>query len=69
MGKRGFVTLLTTYGMLFAECEKKKASNSRELEPANCIQTDMLPKVFPAFPDRSEFDIYGSMTPAKEDTG
>ena len=26
----------------------------------------MLPRVFPPYPDRSEFDIYASMTPAKE---
>jgi sigma-B regulation protein RsbU (phosphoserine phosphatase) len=26
----------------------------------------MLPHVFPAFPDRKEFDIYASMVPAKE---
>lgn len=26
----------------------------------------MLPCIFPAFPNRHEFDIYASMTPAKE---
>ena len=26
----------------------------------------MLPNIFPAFPNRSEFDLYASMTPAKE---
>ncbi len=26
----------------------------------------MLPNIFPAFPERSEFNIYASMTPAKE---
>ena len=26
----------------------------------------MLPRIFPAFPDREEFDIYATMTPAKE---
>ena len=26
----------------------------------------MLPHIFPAFPDRSEFDIFASMDPAKE---
>jgi sigma-B regulation protein RsbU (phosphoserine phosphatase) len=26
----------------------------------------MLPRIFPAFPDRKEFDIYATMTPAKE---
>ncbi len=37
-----------------------------ELNVATKIQTDMLPMIFPAFPDRDEFDIYASMTPAKE---
>ena len=37
-----------------------------ELALANRIQTDMLPNIFPAFPDRPEVDIYASMTPAKE---
>lgn len=36
-----------------------------DLEMAASIQKDMLPKEFPAFPDRTEFDIYASMTPAK----
>ena len=26
----------------------------------------MLPCIFPAFPERQEFDVYASMTPAKE---
>ena len=37
-----------------------------ELALATRIQADMLPNLFPAFPERSEFDIYASMTPAKE---
>ncbi len=37
-----------------------------ELSLANRIQADMLPNIFPAFPDRKDFDIYASMTPAKE---
>lgn len=37
-----------------------------ELELATKIQADMLPNIFPAFPERSEFDIYATMTPAKE---
>lgn len=37
-----------------------------ELALANRIQADMLPNVFPAFPDRDDFDIFASMTPAKE---
>lgn len=37
-----------------------------ELDVATRIQADMLPCIFPAFPERSEFDIYASMNPAKE---
>lgn len=37
-----------------------------ELNVAKQIQADMLPSIFPAFPDRDEFDIYASMNPAKE---
>ena len=37
-----------------------------ELSLATKIQAGMLPNIFPAFPDRKDFDIYASMTPAKE---
>ena len=37
-----------------------------ELSLATDIQASMLPHIFPAFPMRSEFDIYASMDPAKE---
>lgn len=37
-----------------------------ELELASNIQMDMLPCIFPPFPDRKEFDVYASMNPAKE---
>jgi sigma-B regulation protein RsbU (phosphoserine phosphatase) len=37
-----------------------------ELDIARNIQASMLPCIFPAFPDRAEFDIYASMDPAKE---
>ena len=37
-----------------------------EMSLATRIQENMLPTIYPAFPDRSEFDIFASMTPAKE---
>lgn len=37
-----------------------------ELSFARKIQHDALPHTYPAFPGRTEFDIYASMTPAKE---
>ena len=37
-----------------------------ELDLATRIQRDMLPMVFPPFPERTEFDLYATMDPAKE---
>ncbi len=45
------------------------AENERigtELNVATHIQASMLPCIFPAFPNRDEFDIFATMTPAKE---
>ena len=44
----------------------EKERITTELALASRIQEDVLPNSFPAFPDRKEFDIYASMTPAKE---
>lgn len=37
-----------------------------ELSVAREIQMSIVPKIFPAFPERSEFDIYAVLEPAKE---
>ena len=37
-----------------------------ELSLANDIQAAMIPHIFPAFPERNEFDLYAGMEPAKE---
>ena len=37
-----------------------------ELSVASTIQENSIPNIFPAFPERKEFDIFASMTPAKE---
>ncbi len=37
-----------------------------ELDMASRIQASQLPRLFPPFPDRIEFSLYASMTPAKE---
>ncbi len=44
----------------------KDLSNTTELTLATRIQADMLPNIFPAFPDRRDFDVYAAMDPAKE---
>lgn len=51
------------------EIETITAENERintELALAASIQTNMLPSVFPPFPDRKELDIYATMNAAKE---
>jgi sigma-B regulation protein RsbU (phosphoserine phosphatase) len=50
---------------LRAETEAKERIQS-ELRIARDIQMSMLPRVFPPFPDRTEFDIFAVMEPAKE---
>lgn len=47
-----------------ATAEKERIGT--ELSLATAIQANSLPNTFPAFPDRTDFDIYASMTPAKE---
>ncbi len=37
-----------------------------ELKVATQIQADMLPRIFPPFPDKKEFELYALMDPAKE---
>ena len=38
---------------------------STEMNLAARIQANMLPNTYPAFPDRTEFDVYASMDPAR----
>ena len=42
-----------------------KASIESELNVAHGIQMSMIPKTFPAFPDRKDIELYASLTPAK----
>ena len=37
-----------------------------ELDLSARIQSSMLPSIFPPYPDRSEFDIFATMTPARQ---
>ena len=46
--------------------EAKRERLENELQMAAQIQASMLPRSFPAFPERKEFDLYASMDPAKE---
>lgn len=60
------VSLVLIFSFLFADNEKALFSTNKELGLATSIQKHMLPSIFPAFPERREFDVYASMDPAKE---
>ena len=44
---------------------REKERIGAELNVATSIQASMLPRIFPAFPGRKEFDIFATMDPAK----
>lgn len=49
-----------------SEITKEKERIKADLDVATRIQTSMLPCIFPAFPERDEFEIFATMDPAKE---
>ena len=57
---------LVNYINELKETTAQKASIENELKVASDIQMSMVPRIFPAFPDRKDIDLYASMTPAKE---
>ncbi|MEG0156148.1 MAG: SpoIIE family protein phosphatase, partial [Anaerovoracaceae bacterium] len=57
---------LKVYVQDLTEVTAEKERIGTELGVATQIKANMLPGIFPAFPDRPEIDIYGTMTPAKE---
>ncbi len=62
----GMVDKLRDYIKQNAAITAEKERIGTELELATKIQADMLPNIFPAFPERDDFDIFASMDPAKE---
>lgn len=48
------------------ETTARKAAIESELHVAYKLQMSLIPNKFPPFPKRSDIDIYGSLTPAKE---
>ena len=48
------------------ESLRDKERIGAELNVATDIQANLLPKIFPAFPRRKDFDLFASMNPAKE---
>jgi len=57
---------LKVYISNLSKVTAEKERIGAELNVATNIQASMLPCIFPAFPERDEFDIYASMRPAKE---
>ena len=57
---------LVTYVDNLTRVAAERERMSTELSVAADIQEGMLPNIFPAFPERPEFDVYASMHPAKE---
>ena len=53
-----------TTNLKYVTAEKERIGT--ELDVAAKIQRDMLPRIFPPFPERSEMTLYASMTPARE---
>lgn len=62
----GMTQKMKQYIQNITEITAEKERIGAELNVATKIQADMLPKIFPAFPGRSEFDIFAKMDPAKE---
>lgn len=63
----GYMTVeLREYISNLSQITAEKERIGAELDVANQIQASMLPSIFPPFPERSEFDIFASMIPAKE---
>lgn len=60
------VSLIIMHSIIFSNKSSKLAATQNELNMATEIQASMLPSIFPAFPQREEFDLYASMDPAKE---
>ncbi len=59
-------TSLKQYIKDLKETTAVKERIESELMIAQEIQSSMLPRIFPAFPDRKEIDLFATMEPAKE---
>lgn len=69
MLSESFSDMVLTLDKYIVEVQTIAAEKQRidtELNVATRIQKDMLPIEFPPFPDRDEFEVYASMSPAKE---
>ena len=57
---------LSDYMIRNEQAAVREEHDRTELALAGKIQLSMLPNVFPPYPDRKDFEIYASMTPARE---
>lgn len=65
----GVFLMVCASGFLFNKIRKvveHKAGIERELSMAHNIQMAMVKKVFPAYPDRDDIDVYATLIPAKD---
>ncbi len=68
----GLILLIAIVRSLIRSQKKNRALNERknriesELHIASDIQMSMVPKAFPAFPERTDLDLYAAIYPAKE---
>ena len=60
------ITALEDYMVNLQRVTAEKERIDADLSIATQIQADMLPQIFPAFPEKKELSIFASMTPAKE---
>jgi sigma-B regulation protein RsbU (phosphoserine phosphatase) len=64
-----FIHMKRTLQRYLKDLKETTATKERiesELKIAHEIQMSMVPKTFPPFPDRREFDIYATLVPARE---
>lgn len=66
---RAFVAMKVALKDYIRELTETTAAKERiqsELKLATDIQVSLLPRIFPPFPDREEFEIFATMDPARE---
>ncbi len=67
--QNGFNKMLSDLKLFIKNLQETTAAKERiesELMIAHQIQTSMLPRIFPPFPNRKDVDIFAIMDPAKE---
>jgi sigma-B regulation protein RsbU (phosphoserine phosphatase) len=66
----GICAIIADNGRKAIYAQKKETEKTErlatELSLASSIQTNVLPSIFPVYPERKEFELHASMTPAKE---